>query len=295
MIDAVWFFGRIEDVNDPLQLGRARVRPFNVYSSEQADVETEHLPWATVIQDVSRPATNNTGTNPAMTVGTTVFGIFTDKEMQTPLILGRISGTNVETDVPSFHDIPWLARPGVTIDTDEEKKLKEAYSRIKNNRDIRVPKQLWSEPRNPYAAEYPYNKVERTTSGHIFEVDDTPGAERIHNFHKSGTFEEIHPDGTVVRRIVGENYEIVANNDNVHIKGVCNLTIDQDCNTYIKKNWNINVDGNIIRTVKGSIIDSVLGNVTEIVGGNVTEGIGGNQTTLALGVIDIDATRIDLN
>ena len=280
MIDALWFFGIIEDVNDPLQLGRARVRPFNIYSSQQADVETEHLPWATVIQDVSRPATNNTGTNPAMTVGTTVFGIFTDQEAQTPLILGRISGTNVETDEPSFHDIPWLARPGVAINTDEENDLKRDHFTAKTtNRDLRVPKKNWNEPADPYAAEYPYNKVERTTSGHIFEVDDTPGAERIHNFHKSGTFEEIHPDGTVVRRIVGESYEIVANNDNVHIKGVCNLTIDQDCNTYIKKNWNIDVDGNVNMNVKG----------------NVTETIQGNQRTFALGNIDIDATRIDLN
>lgn len=289
MIDAMWFFGVVEDVYDPLQLGRVRVRPYNVYSSQQAEVSTEQLPWASVIQSTSRSATNNVGTNPVLSVGTTVFGIFADgEEAQTPMIMGRISGTNVNTDDPSFHDIPWLARPGVTIDTDEENDLKRNHFTSKTtNRDLKVPKKNWNEPADPYAAEYPYNKVERTTSGHIFEVDDTPGAERIHNFHKSGTFEEIHPNGTVVRRIVGENYEIVANDDNVHIKGVCNLTIDQDCNTYIKKNWNIDVDGNVNMNVKG--------NVTETVGGNVTEMFQGNQRTLVTGNIDIDAAKIDLN
>ena len=277
MIDAMWFFGRIEDVNDPLQLGRVRVRPFNIYSQEQADIATEELQWATVIQSVARQATDNTGTFPALSVGTTVFGVFADgDEAQVPLVIGKVAGTDSET----FHDIPWLARPDVTLDTDQE--LIDAHSKVKNDdRDLRVKSVAveWNEPANPYNATYTKNKVERTESGHIFEVDDTPDAERIHNFHKSGTFEEIHPDGTIVRRIVGESYEIVAKDNFVHIKGVCNLTIDQDCNTYIKKNWNIDVDGNVNMNVKG----------------NVTETIKGNQRTLVSGNIDVDATRIDLN
>ena len=35
---------------------------------------------------------------------------------------------------------------------------------------------------------YPKNHVYETESGHIKEFDDTEGAERIHEYHKSGTF-----------------------------------------------------------------------------------------------------------
>ena len=261
MIDAHWFFGVVEGVDDPLQLGRVRVRPYNVYSSQQADVPTENLQWATVIQSPTRPSTDNTGTNPALTIGTSVFGIFADgDEAQVPLILGRIAGTDSET----FHDLPWLARPDVVLDSDKE--VKREYERNKNDRRERNVRTStggkWDEPKNPYGAEYPLNKVERTTAGHVFEVDDTPDAERIHTYHKSGSFEEYHPDGTIVRRIVGNNYEIIAENDNVHVKGTVNLTIDGNCNTYIKKNWDVQVDGSVNFDIRGDFdVDTLNGKI----------------------------------
>ncbi|MBT4654933.1 MAG: hypothetical protein HOB59_03540, partial [Gammaproteobacteria bacterium] len=43
---------------------------------------------------------------------------------------------------------------------------------------------------------YPHNHVRMSESGHVEEWDDTPSAERLHKFHKTGTFEEIQPDGT---------------------------------------------------------------------------------------------------
>ena len=46
---------------------------------------------------------------------------------------------------------------------------------------------------------YPYNKVHQSESGHVFEVDDTLGKERINVHHRSGTFHEIHADAEVTR------------------------------------------------------------------------------------------------
>jgi len=263
----VWFFGKIEDVDDPLQLGRVRVRPFNLYTEEQGRVATENLPWAVAINSITNPGHNNVGTSSVgFKVDTVVFGMFADgDDMQTPVVLGSLSGAKIDgEEEEKFHDLPWLARPDARIRSDDP--LIAAHKRIKEDQrdlNVRAKGAKWSEPEDPYNAKYPLNRVERTHSGHIFEVDDTEGAERIHQMHKSGTFEEIHPDGTVVRRIVGENYQIVASSDNVHIKGDCNLTIDGSCNLHIKKNWNIQVDGNVDWDVRGNI--------------------------------DIDATRIDLN
>jgi hypothetical protein len=45
-------------------------------------------------------------------------------------------------------------------------------------------------PKSPAAPKYPYNNARVSESGHIQECDDTPGAERIHTRHRSGTYEE---------------------------------------------------------------------------------------------------------
>ena len=71
----------------------------------------------------------------------------------------------------------------------------------------------WSEPNTPYAAEYPYNHVYESEAGHLREMDDTPGKERIHERHASGSGYEIHPDGSKVTRVKEDNYTINANDD----------------------------------------------------------------------------------
>ena len=106
--------------------------------------------------------------------------------------------------------------------------------------------------------EYPYNHIKETEAGHIKEYDDTPGAERIMEYHRAGTFYEVDADGTKVTRVVGNNYEIIAGTEFVNIKGTCNLTIDQNCNTYIKGNWNIQVDGSKTEVIKGSRMTMII-------------------------------------
>jgi len=86
---------------------------------------------------------------------------------------------------------------------------------------------------DPYmSGKYPYNHVFESESGHIYEIDDTPGGERLHREHMSGTFEEIHRDGTKVVKVIGDNYEIIAGSSNVVISGNVNITygpiIDKD-------------------------------------------------------------------
>ena len=52
---------------------------------------------------------------------------------------------------------------------------------------------------DPYiSGVYPYNHVVETESGHIMEIDDSPGAERLYRQHRTGTFEEIHANGDMV-------------------------------------------------------------------------------------------------
>ena len=99
---------------------------------------------------------------------------------------------------------------------------------------------------------YPYNKVYQSESGHVIEVDDTLGKERLSTYHRSGTFQEVHPDGSVVQRIVNDNYQIVAKDDKIYIAGNADLTVE-------KGNVTINVNtGNVdMKVLKGNVTSEI--------------------------------------
>jgi hypothetical protein len=79
----------------------------------------------------------------------------------------------------------------------------------------------WSEPSpaSLYGAKYPYNHVHQSESGHLIEVDDTPGKERLHRYHRTGTYEEIGALGQRVVKVVNENFHMGLNNDYTAITG----------------------------------------------------------------------------
>ena len=91
----------------------------------------------------------------------------------------------------------------------------------------------FNEPVTPYNAQYPYNHVHESESGHIREIDDTPGAERIHERHNSGTGYEIHPKGDKVTRVKSDNYTLTAGDDFAHIKGNSSTTVDGGIRVFV--------------------------------------------------------------
>ena len=323
----VWWQGVVEDRDDPLKLGRCRVRIAAWHTDNPQHIKTADLPWAYPIQPITSASMSGIGTTPLGPVeGTWVVGFFRDgQSAQEPVIFGTIGGfpeksgannvgTGFEdpkgkyprasfeykggtagdaTDTTTYtfttedvhlslsigdNDTNRLAR-GDSSKPHSIKKLKtdglDKSVPIANGKDGAT----WNEPANPYAAVYPFNHVKETESGHIQEFDDTPGAERIHTYHKTGTFDEIHPDGSHVEKIVGDDYNIVAKGKNVHIKGTCNLYIESNCNMYVKGDFDQQIDGNWNIVCKKE----------------KTEKITGNHTTTSSGNVKIVGTRIDLN
>lgn len=116
-----------------------------------------------------------------------------------------------------------------------------------------------AEPSSPTHPQYPYNKAEQTLSGHLFEVDDTPGAERLLRMHKSGTFEEIHPDGTKVYKIFGDDFYIVLDDHTLTVGGNLNITVQGNANMLVKGNMKTKVDGDYNLTVNGNMTTRVAG------------------------------------
>ena len=108
----------------------------------------------------------------------------------------------------------------------------------------------WSEPKVPWQAIYPYNHVHQTESGHIVEMDDTPNWERMHWYHRTGTFTEIHPVGIKVDKIVNNYYDIILGARYTHIEASDYTTVDGSQENYIIGNRIDKVDGDYSVAIK---------------------------------------------
>jgi GH24 family phage-related lysozyme (muramidase) len=145
----------------------------------------------------------------------------------------------------------------------------------------------WSQPPIPFRPEYPYNHTRVSESGHIEEIDDTKGSERLHRYHKSGTYDEIDVNGTWVKRIVGDSYEILERNGNILIKGTCNITVVGNSNIRIENDCNLQVLGNMKTTVSG--------NYDLQVGGKMNIGVAGKVDLKSGAEVHLDGEKIHLN
>ena len=76
-----------------------------------------------------------------------------------------------------------------------------------------------NQPPSAYDAVYPFNHVYESESGHLVEIDDTPSKERLHWYHRSGTFTEFHPAGNRVDRTVGHRYNMTTGNQETIVQG----------------------------------------------------------------------------
>lgn len=145
-------------------------------------------------------------------------------------------------------DVSRLARNQKIRDTIVAEKEANRANKI----SIANTEQSWEQPNVPYNARYPYNHVLVTESGHVQEFDDTPNSERIHTFHKSGTFTEIDPSGTQVNRVVGSKVTIVEDDGKVYIMGSGIVTIDGDFAVDVKKALHISIQGDANLHVYGN-------------------------------------------
>ena len=147
---------------------------------------------------------------------------------------------------------------------------------------------------------YPYNNVTQSRSGHVFEIDDTFGNERIHQKHKSGTYYEISPDGTHVTTVVSDRYTTICGSDTLTIVGDVNIAINGSANLTVNGNYNVEVNGNMNQTVKGEynlkvgashktevsgdIAENIVGKKDSIIGNGVTNTVrAGGQTNTIVG------------
>jgi len=305
-----WWFGVVENRQDPLGLGRCQVRIFGAHTEVLSDIPSDDLPWAHPVHALN----NQTFSTPKE--GEHVFGFFIDgKFAQSPVMVGIIPGiphekqststgfadlrtTEEISTAPKKPDSLNFSSDGSGVKVTEKESFEPlrfppddqlghpTNSNLTRNENIK--KTLiqdrrenltsvegafgtsWKEPFPAYATKYPYNKALETESGHIMEFDDTPKAERIHIAHRTGTFEEIYPSGTKVEKIVKNNYQIILCDDHLYVAGKVNITINSHAN--IKVVGDINLEGN----------------------GNLNAGIAGDTNLTIGGDFNIKATNMNV-
>jgi len=151
------------------------------------------------------------------------------------------------------------------------------------------------------------NNVNESQSGHVIEIDDTAGGERILIRHRTGAGIEMRSDGTIVINTTANRITVVQGDENVQIEGNANIQYNGNLNVEVTGDYNLDVGGNYnvfvagdlkegidgshrnttrgpvasvamgprSETTKGSKVVTQLGGVTDVVKGerkNITEG-----------------------
>jgi len=278
-----WWTGFVENRQDPLKMGRCQVRCVGWHSENKSELPTVNLPWATPLLPINNP------TPYSPKEGDMVFGFFTDGEnAQQPVMMGIFPRIPLKEGNPNeaFQDPRTSGelssapvKPNESP-TNYPRRLDEpTTSRLARNEEItdsivslKKEKKLGKvEPDPYYSAQYPYNNVYESESGHALEFDDTPNAERIHLYHRSGSYIEMAANGDRTERIQRDKFEVVVGNEQVYVKG--------DVTVYVDGNVNMDIGGNASMKV----------------GGNFNANIGGTCDITSGGNMKLKAPRIDLN
>lgn len=125
----------------------------------------------------------------------------------------------------------------------------------------------WDQPNVPYNADYPFNKVFASETGHVLEFDDTPSSERVHLYHRKGTFVEMDCNGSQINRIVGDSFEILERNGHVYVRGAMHVNVEGaktlkvggTLDVEVSGATNVNIHNDTIVNISGKADIAVLG------------------------------------
>jgi hypothetical protein len=283
------FIGVVENTNDPLELNRLQVRCLGYHNSKLSELPSESLPWAQVMLPLTDSGVGGIGSSISITEGTWVVGFWQDKAETMPIIMGSLPGNSVHEEKPnkqegfrdplnnypakSASDLPKSAgkdyrdsksyilkekprHSNVPIARGLDEKMESAAVSEENGSttDEANDAMSWNLPslEDTIRPEYPSNHVRESISGHIHEVDDTPGSERISTLHKSGTYQEMIHDGSMITSVVGKNFKIVMDGENTYVEGDLNLTVTGNLTTRVEKDYHLEVLGDMTEIIHGS-------------------------------------------
>lgn len=203
--------GRVEAVDDPLKMGRARVRVMPMFE----EIRTADLPWAHPAWPLG-PSGQDQGYFDVPPVGSVVWCFFENADPMQPVYWAVSAGAKNDGQLP--------------LTPEEARKLSgSAHSNKNASRAQNVAKAAggtWSEPSpvSPETSTYPLNRVLKTGAGHLIELDDTPGKRRLNVYHPAGSWIEVHEDGTTVIHAKGDLVHVTLKDEKVSVAENFDLT-----------------------------------------------------------------------
>ena len=315
-----WFIGVVEDRKDPKKAGRVRVRCMGYHSAKKVDIPTEDLPWASIMMPVTAGGNSGIGTSSHFLIeGTWVVGFYRDPAKQEPVIMGALPGIN-STETTNFtlassSAVGGQSKGGGFKDPNEKYPTTKYVGKPDTNllaqelvsehasNSVKESTDSWStasgsaeQPKSTQSsAKYPTNHVYETESGHYVEFDDTAGNERIHLYHKMGTFIEIDSAGNVIIKTVGNVTNIVAGNMDTYVKGNYSISAGGNIDIYAKGNLTEKVDGNVKNTIAGTLTEEVTLDVKQDYKLNLTTTITALGSIKASGAMTVGGSSISFN
>jgi hypothetical protein len=129
----------------------------------------------------------------------------------------------------------------------------------------------------------PYSNIKETPSGHIIEINDTPGAESLTVIHRTGTGVELRPDGSMVISTRRNRIEVVAADHSLVVEGDGAMTYKGNMTLNVSGDYNVNVGGDYKLNVAGDMAVDVFGDARRRVVKRDKEEILGDQDIRIVG------------
>ena len=264
-------FGIVKDIKDPKKIGRVKVKVFDLHDS----INVSDLAWSQVLMPANVPARLGVGASVNLLVGTLVACVPLDKMKQEFIVTGTL---------PTNSDITTDDDTAIGGSAAETKSKPDNNSRVRGEPDPHADESKGKyQPKSTYGPIYPHNNVMETESGHVREYDDTPGAERITERHKSGTQYEIAANGSKIERIVRDNYQLILGHDTIEVRGNVKIYVNGDANIAVARDLTTQVGGNMTADVTGNMTSTIAGATSLTSVGDITvtqNGIDSSTVTL---------------
>jgi len=133
------------------------------------------------------------------------------------------------------------------------------------------------------STQYPLASTTESVSGHIIEINDTPGGERIIIRHNTGAGVDIKSDGTVIVNSKSNKVEIVDADSRMVVEGSGNISYYGNLNLNVSGDYNVTVGGNYNLKVAGNWIVNVIGSFKTTVAGLMSEVVQKSKSVIILG------------
>jgi hypothetical protein len=170
---------------------------------------------------------------------------FFPKRLKDSLVNINASGPTIQADVPkrnpadlNIPSISKLARPdriegndGSSLGVRSESIANTTIDFQRKNRIVGIKSAggySWREPFPSFNANYPFNNVTETESGHALELDDTRNFERVQLSHRTGSTLEFLPSASVKLKSFNHRYDITMGSHKEYVNGTKDTTVQSD-------------------------------------------------------------------